>query len=46
MTDTKAPVAAAIVSAQERLQEALAALAVLPGIEAEALAYTRHALHN
>ena len=46
MTDTKAPVAAAIVSAQERLQEALAALAVLPSIEADALAYARHALHN
>jgi hypothetical protein len=46
MTDATAPVAAAIASAQEQLQTALAALAALPIVEADALAVTRHTLHN
>ena len=46
MTDATAPVAAAIASAQEQLQTALAALAALPVVQADALAVTRHSLHN
>ena len=46
MTDATAPIAAAIASAQEQLQTAMAALAALPVVEADALAVTRHSLHN
>jgi signal transduction histidine kinase len=46
MTDATAPVAAAIASAQEQLQTALAALAAIPVVEADTLGVTRHALHN
>lgn len=46
MTDATAPVAAAIASAQDQLQLALAALAALPVADHDALAMTRHTLHN
>ena len=44
--DARTPVAAAIASAQERLQEALAALACLPLVDTAALRFTQHALAN
>ena len=46
MTDATAPVTAAIARAEEELQTALAALAALTVVEADALAVTQHTLHN
>src|SRR4029453_12919043 len=46
MADEKAPVAAAIVSAQARLHDALAALEALPVLDPGAIAFATHALNN
>ena len=46
MDDEKAPVAAAIVSAQERLHDALAALEALPVLDPDAIGFATHALNN
>src|SRR5215475_10538307 len=44
--DEKATLAAAIMSAQARLHDALAALEALPVLDPDAIAFTTHALNN